>query len=179
MGIHEGNRPSLAAALSGVHCEYARLGVDDAARATGDDGWAASHVQALADDWAERELPPAEAPYFTIGLTWGGLHGLLREHGGLAVDVVQGGEPLGVPGAIGTARLLPSDDVATAAAFLTGTPFHELAPLYAAAVCDGCPDPTEHPPEERLDALADAYEGLGRFFTAAADAGDAVVLMLN
>ncbi|GAB3173426.1 YfbM family protein [Myceligenerans halotolerans] len=179
MGNHEGYRPSLTAALSGVHCEYARLGADDAVRAADDDDWAASHVEALADDWVERDVPPGEAQYFTIGLAWGGLHGLLREHGGLAVDVVQGGEALGVPGAIGHARLLPSADVATAAAFLTGTPFEELAPLYDAAVCDGCPDPTEHPPEERLDTLADAYEELGRFLTGAADAGDSVVLMLN
>lgn len=178
MGIHEGYRPSLTAALSGVHCEYARLGADDVAKAA-DDDWAASHVEALADDWVQREVPPAEARYFTIGLAWGGLHGLLREHGGLAVDVVQGGEPLGVAGAIGKARLLASGDVATAAAFLTGTSFDELAPLYDAAVCEECPDPTEHPLEERLDTLAGAYDDLGRFFTAAADAGDAVVLMLN
>jgi hypothetical protein len=153
--------------------------VRDAAGADGDDDWAASHVEALADDWVERDVPPGEAHYFTIGLTWGGLHGLLREHGGLDVDVVQGGKPLGVPGAIGTARLLPSDDVATAAAFLAATPFEELAPLYAAAVCEGCPDPSEHPPEEQLDTLAGAYEDLGKFFGAAADSGDAVVLMLN
>ncbi|GAB4084859.1 YfbM family protein [Myceligenerans cantabricum] len=179
MGNYEGYRPSLAAALSGVHCEYARLGADDAARASGDDEWVAARVEALADEWVERDVPPTEAQYFTIGLAWGGLHGLLREHGGLGIDVVQGGEPLGLPGAIGTARLLPSDAVAVAAGFFTGTPFDELATHYDVAVCEGCPDPTEHPPEERIDVLAGVYDELGQFFTAAADAGDAVVLMLN
>lgn len=179
MGNHEGNTAHHAAISGGVHCEYARLGADAAARAADDHAWAASHVEQLADEWAERDVPPAEARYFTIGLTWGGLHGLLREHGGLEVDVVQGGAPLDVPGAIGTARLLPSGDVAAAAGFFSGTPFAELAPYYDVAVCDGCPDPAEHPVEERLETLESAYANLGRFFTAAADDGDAVVLMLN
>lgn len=179
MGNHQGYRQSLVAALSGVHCEYARLGADAAAKAADDQQWAATHVESLADEWAERETPPGQARYFTIGPAWGGLHGLLREHGGLGVDVVQGGEPLGLPGAIGTARLLGAEDVAAAARFLTGTAFDELAAHYDVAVCEACPDPAEHPPEERLETLENAYAGLGAFFTAAAESGDAVVLMLN
>lgn len=179
MGNHEGNAPSLTAALSGVQCEYARLGAADAARAATDNTWAAARVEALADEWVERVVPPGEAQYFTIGLAWGGLHGLLREHGGLGIDVVHGGEPLDLPGAIGTARLLPAADVAAAAEFLAATPFDDLAPHYDDAVCEPCPDPEEHPQEERLETLATAYAGLGQFFTAAAASGDAVVLMLN
>ncbi|GAA1876236.1 DUF1877 family protein [Myceligenerans crystallogenes] len=179
MGNHEGNTPSLTAVLSGVQCEYARLGAADTDRAATDRDWVAARVEALADEWVERDVPPGEARYFTIGLAWGGLHGLLREHGGLGIDVVQGGEPLDVPGAFGTARLLPAGDVAAAADFLTATPFDDLAPHYDVAVCEGCPAPAEHPQEERLETLATAYADLAQFFGAAAGAGDAVVLMLN
>lgn len=165
-----------------IHCEYARLAADDFDKARTDLTWALEHIDELAGEWAQMDLPAQEARYFSIGTVWGPLHTALQGHGGMTVDPVQGGAELGSTGSITPARYLGPEDVEKAAAFLVGTSFDTLAPLADAAhVCDEdvCPDPDEHAAETDAELLAQAYGELTEFYGAAAKAGDAVVLMLN
>jgi hypothetical protein len=165
----------------GIHCEYARLGAADLDRARSDANWAAERLDALAEEWVELDLEPEDARYFSVGRAWGPLHALLRECEP-AVDVVHGGTPLGLDGGLGPVRSLTPQEVRTVAELLNATPFASLARTYdMAELCDGgdCPDPSEHLDEERPQVLGERYEELRRFCTAAAAAGDGVVLMLN
>jgi len=166
----------------GIHCEYARLAADDFDKARTDLTWALAHIDELAGEWVQMDLPAKEARYFSIGTVWGPLHTVLLVHGGMPVDPVQGGAELAPTGGIKPARYLGPEEVEIAAAFLVGTSFETLAPLADAAhVCDEdvCPDPAEHAAETDPKALAEAYSELTAFYGAAAEAGDAVVLMLN
>ncbi|WP_407317214.1 DUF1877 family protein [Isoptericola halotolerans] len=165
----------------GIHCEYARLAAADLDRARADAAWAAERLDALADEWVELDLEPEEARYFSVGRAWGPLHALLQERQP-TVDVVHGGTPLGIAGVLGPVRSLSPDEVRRAAQFLSSTPFRALADGYdMTQLCDGegCPDPAEHLDEERPQVLGVRYDELRRFCTAAAAAGDGVVLMLN
>ncbi|MGI5190483.1 DUF1877 family protein [Promicromonospora sp. CA-289599] len=165
-----------------IHCEYARLAAEDFDKARTDPTWALEHIDELAGEWVQMDLPAQEARYFSIGTVWGPLHNVLRVHGGMPVDPVQGGAALGSAAGITPVRYLGPDDVEKAAAFLVGTSFDALAPLAdAAQVCDEdvCPDPGEHAAETDAERLAEAYGELTAFYGAAAEAGDAVVLMLN
>lgn len=165
-----------------IHCEYARLGADDIDKARTDPTWALEHIDELAGEWAQLDLPAREARYFSIGTVWGPLHTVLRVHGGMTVDPVQGGAALGSGDRVTPVRYLGPEEVARAAAFLVGTSFDALAPLADTAhLCDEevCPDPGEHAAETDAARLAEAYGGLTAFYGAAAEAGDAVVLMLN
>ncbi|PRZ05179.1 uncharacterized protein DUF1877 [Isoptericola sp. CG 20/1183] len=165
----------------GIHCEYARLAAADLDRARSDAAWAAEHLDALAEEWVELDLEPERARYFSVGRAWGPLHALLREREP-AVDVVHGGTPLGLDGGLGPVRSLAPDEVRRAADFLSSTPFARLADGYdMTQLCDseGCPDPAEHLAEERPQVLGERYDELRRFCTAAAEAGDGVLLMLN
>ncbi|HEV6954755.1 MAG TPA: DUF1877 family protein [Promicromonospora sp.] len=165
-----------------IHCEYARLGADDIEKARADLSWALEHIDELADEWVQKDLPAQEAKYFSIGTVWGPLHTVLRVHGGMPVDPVQGGAELGPAEGITPVRYLSPQDVARAAEFLVGTSFDTLAPLADARhVCDEdvCPDPGEHAVETDAERLSEAYGELAAFYGAAAQAGDAVVLMLN
>jgi hypothetical protein len=165
----------------GIHCEYARLAAADLDRARSDAAWAAERLDVLADEWVELDLEPEDARYFSVGRAWGPLHALLRERGP-AVDVVHGGTPLGLDGGLGPVRSLTPAEVRTVADLLNSTPFAVLAGTYdMAELCDGesCPDPSEHLDEESPQVLGERYEELRRFCTAAADAGDGVLLMLN
>ena len=165
-----------------IHCEYARLAADDFDKARTDLTWALEHIDELAGEWVQMDLPAQEARYFSIGTVWGPLHTALRGHGGMLVDPVQGGAELAATGSITPARYLGPEDVEKAAAFLVGTSFDVLAPLADVAhVCDEdvCPDPGEHAAETDAELLAQAYDELTEFYGAAAKAGDAVVLMLN
>lgn len=165
----------------GIHCEYARLAAADMDRAQSDAAWAAERLDALAEEWVELDLEPEEARYFSVGRAWGPLDALLRAREP-AVDVVHGGTPLGIDGGLGPVRSLTPDEVRYAAAFLSATPFAALADGYdVTRLCDGdgCPDPAEHLAEERPQVLGERYDELRRFCSAAAAAGDGVVLMLN
>lgn len=165
-----------------IHCEYARLAADDFDKARTDLNWALEHIDELAGEWTQVDLPAKEARYFSIGTVWGPLHTVLRVHGGMPVDPVHGGAALASTGGITPARYLGPEDVEKAAAFLVGTSFDTLAPLAVADhVCDEdvCPDPAEHAAETDAVLLAEAYGELAAFYGAAAEAGDAVVLMLN
>ena len=165
-----------------IHCEYARLAADDFDKARTDLTWALEHIDELAGEWVQMDLPAQEARYFSIGTVWGPLHTALLVHGKMPVDPVQGGDALGSTNGITPVRYLGPADVEKAAAFLGGTSFDALAPLADAAhVCDEdvCPNPDEHIGELDAERLADAYGELTAFYGAAAKAGDAVVLMLN
>ena len=165
----------------GIHCEYARLAAADLDRAKSDAAWAAERLDALAEEWVELDLEPEEARYFSVGRAWGPLHALLRVHGP-AVDVVHGGTPLALDAGLGPVRSLAPDQVRRAAEFLSATPFAALAEEYdMTQLCEGegCPDPAEHLDEERPQVLGERYDELRRFCSAAAAAGDGVVLMLN
>lgn len=165
-----------------IHCEYARLAADDFDKARTDLTWALEHIDELAGEWVQMDLPAQEARYFSIGTVWGPLHTALLVHGQMPVDPVQGGAALGATDGIKPVRYLGPEDVEKAAAFLGGTSFAALAPLADAAhVCDEeiCPDPDEHLAEIDATRLAEAYGELAAFYGAAAKAGDAVVLMLN
>jgi hypothetical protein len=110
------------------------------------------------------------------------LHTVLRAHGEMPVDPVQGGAELVPADGITPVRYLGPKDVERAAAFLVGTSFDALAPLADPAhVCgeDVCPAPAEHAAETDAELLGKAYGELAAFYGAAARAGDAVVLMLN
>jgi hypothetical protein len=163
-----------------IHCEYARLAAADFDKARTDPTWALEHIDELAGEWVQMDLPAQEARYFSIGAVWGPLHTVLLVHGGMPVDPVQGGAELGSTDGITPVRYLGPEDVEKAAAFLGGTSFDALAPL-AAHVCDEdvCPDPAEHAAETDAERLGRAYGELTAFYGAAAQAGDAVVLMLN
>lgn len=165
-----------------IHCEYARLAADDFDKARTDLTWALEHIDELAGEWVQMDLPAQEARYFSIGTVWGPLHTALLAHGGMPVDPVQGGAELASTDGITPVRYLGPEDVEKAAAFLVGTSFATLAPLAVAAhVCDEdvCPDPGEHATETDPERLGAAYGELTAFYGAAAEAGDAVVLMLN
>ncbi|MDR7381619.1 DUF1877 family protein [Promicromonospora iranensis] len=165
-----------------IHCEYARLAADDFDKARTDPTWALEHIDELAGEWVQMDLPAQEARYFSIGTVWGPLHNVLRTHGEMPVDPVQGGAALGSAKGITPVRYLGPEDVEKAAAFLVGTSFDTLAPLAdTTRVCDEevCPDPSEHATETDAERLGQAYGELAAFYGAAAEAGDAVVLMLN
>lgn len=165
-----------------IHCEYARLAADDFDKARTDLTWALEHIDELAGEWVQMDLPAKEARYFSIGTLWGPLHTVLRAHGEMPVDPVQGGSELGPADGITPVRYLGPAEVVKAAAFLTGTSFDTLAAhADAAEVCDEevCPAPGEHAAEADPERLAQAYGELAAFYGAAAEAGDAVVLMLN
>ena len=78
-----------------IHCEYARLAAEDFDKARTDPTWALEHIDELAGEWVQMDLPAQEARYFSIGTVWGPLHNVPRTHGGMPVDPVQGGAELG------------------------------------------------------------------------------------
>ncbi|MFD8912318.1 YfbM family protein [Streptomyces sp. NPDC059575] len=169
----------------GIHCVYVRLTPAELQRASSDPSWAQERIDELGDAWAEEDpLPPEKAPYFSIEKSWHKLHYLMAAHRGIPVDVIHGGVELPLEDDMdyGPARYLSSGDVARASDFLATTPFGELARHYDLAAMRSAeiylvPDSEAEVPSD-LDALRHRYEELSRFFSAAATAGDVVVLML-
>ncbi|MEU4619294.1 DUF1877 family protein [Actinoplanes sp. NPDC023801] len=112
-----------------------------------------------------------------VDRAWAGLHFLLL---GLnpPVDVINGGERL--PGAH-PVRLLPAEDVATAAGFLATTPFSALATGYDRALLESIGVYPEDLWEAdwALSYLEDNYERLTAVFREAAAAGDPLLVYRN
>ena len=169
----------------GIHCEYVRLSPADLERSLSDPSWAQEHIDELGDVWAEGDpLPPEKAFFFSIEKSWHKLRYLCAGQGGMPVDVVHGGAELPLEDAMdyGSARYLSPEDVTRAAGFLAATPFGELARHYDWAAMRGAeiyllPESEAEIPAD-LDTLRQRYEELAQFLSAAAAAGDAIVLML-
>ncbi|MGW1917808.1 YfbM family protein [Streptomyces sp. NPDC002076] len=169
----------------GIHCEYVRFSAAELQRSLSDPSWAQERIDELGDAWAEEApLPPEKAPYFSIEKSWHKLHYLIAAHGGMPVDVIHGGAelPLEDDMDFGPARYLSPEDVARASGCLATTRFDELAGYYDLATMSSAeiyflPESETEVPSD-LDTLRHRYEELTRFFSAAAAAGDGVVLML-
>jgi hypothetical protein len=98
----------------GIHCEYVRLSSAELQRSLNDPSWAQERIGELGDAWAEGDpLPPEKATYFSIEKSWHKLHYLIAAHGGMPVDVIQGGAELPLEDDLdyGPARYLSSEDV--------------------------------------------------------------------
>jgi hypothetical protein len=135
-------------------------------------------------DWALELLEDLEERSdrsFDVDKAWNGIWFLLSAAGGAPVDVVGGGaavsdEDLGY----GPARYLAPGEVRQGASHLTTVPFDRLADYFdpAQMYADNI-YPAIWNDDHALEYLRGHYEGLVRFFSAAAAAGDAIILWLG
>ena len=109
--------------------------------------------------------------------SWAGLQFLLAK-AGAPVDVVGGGAPItDDEWGYDSPRLLDPDEVATAAGFLTGTPFAALAELYdPAELAAADVYPGIWAEDWALSYLGETYTLLVTLFRAAAAAGEPVLI---
>ncbi len=100
---------------------------------------------------------------------------------GAPVDVVGGGAPISDQDlGYGPARYLNPDEVGLAARYLTATPWEQLAGHFdPAQMTAGGVYPAIWNDDDALDYLRDNYTVLVQFFSAAAAAGDTVILWLT
>ncbi len=121
-----------------------------------------------------------------VGRAWHGVHVLLNGSAwggsGPAFDVVLGGTTLGDPSTYEPVRVLVPARVAAVATLLTETGPETLRPRFTHAAfrrMEVYPDTAWDAPDTLTAFLEPAYETLRGFFTAAAAAGDGVLLQLT
>jgi Domain of unknown function (DUF1877) len=160
---------------------YARVTQDELDRALGDPDWASGYLGDLEESDYPGEEPEGSRRTFDVDKAWNGIGFLLNAAGGGPVDVVTGGAPLSADDlGYGPARFLTPAQVGEGARHLGAMRWEQLAGHF---------DPARMSAEDiypeiwgdghALDYLRSNYEGLVRFFSAAAAAGDAVILWLG
>jgi hypothetical protein len=123
---------------------------------------------------------------FDVGRAWHGVHALLNGSpwGGSApaFDVVLGGQTLGDPSTYEPVRALIPEAVAAVATLLTETSVETLRSGFTHArfrQWEVYPDDAWQEADVLMAFLAPAYEALRGFYTAAAAAGDGVLIRLT
>jgi hypothetical protein len=123
---------------------------------------------------------------FDVGTAWHGVHALLNGSpwggSGPAFDAVLGGQTLGDPSTYEPVRALVPEVVADIATLLTETPAETLRSAFTHArfkQWEIYPDGAWDAPDVLTAFLEPAYEALRGFFTAAAAAGDGVLIRLT
>ncbi|OEJ95569.1 YfbM family protein [Streptomyces thermolilacinus] len=161
--------------------EYLRVTPGDLDRAVRDPGWALDFADEVQDAEDEPGPSPAAARHFSTYKTWA-LLGFLPARAGFPVNVVHGGEPLAgdQDWGYGPPRCLRAERVRLAARTLRATGYDRLV--------SGV-DPADLTKAEVYPLIWDEpgalewgrpwYEDLTRFFEAAAEAGDAMLVWLD
>ncbi|ETA71120.1 YfbM family protein [Actinospica robiniae] len=161
--------------------EYLRVTPSELSRAIEDPQWALDHAEQIQDAQDENEQSPKEAKHFSTYKTWDMLGFLLRRFH-FPVDVVHGEEDFAddEDWGYGPPHFLTVERVRHAARELARTSYDDLirdvdhTELAAANVY-----PLSWDSPTSLEWARDYYGQLTAFFSAAADAGDAVLVWLD
>ncbi|MBC7273153.1 MAG: YfbM family protein [Streptomyces sp.] len=161
--------------------EYLRVTAMELDRAIQDPGWALELVEEVQDAEEESEPAPTEARHFSTYKTWDMLRFLLAR-AEFPVDVIHGEEPFAEneDWGYGPPKYLRPERVQLAAEALRNTSYTRLirgvepAELNSAEVYPlGWDEPGS------LEWARTWYDGLARFFDAAARADDAMLIWLD
>jgi len=161
--------------------EYFRVTPAELERAVEDPDRALDRIEETLDAEEESGPPPAEARHFSTYKAWHLLDFLLRRSG-FPVDVIHGEEPLGEADdwGYGPPQYLPAPRVRLAADTLGTLTYDRLldgvdpAELTAAEIY-----PLGWEDRDSLEWARDHFSGLTEYLTAAARAGDAVIVWLD
>jgi hypothetical protein len=138
----------------------------------------------LYDDLDDEDAEMPE-PELDLDKSWHGIHYLLTgtawEIGPGAGEAILGGEPIGADNGYGPARLLSAESVRAISAALNALDVETLRARFdpgAMAAADIYPNLWSQP-DEFDSYLASNFTELQRFYRAAAESGDAVLLALT
>jgi hypothetical protein len=160
---------------------YARVTQDELDRGLADPDWAYEYLGELEESDYRGDDPAGSGRTFDVDKAWNGIGYLLNAAGSGPVDVVTGGEPVSTEDlGYGPARFLTPAQVGEGARYLAAMRWELLARHFDPAQLNADDIyPATWDDAHALDYLRSNYEGLVQFFSAAAAAGDAVILWLG